>query len=159
MSAVPSATPSTSRRTSESGSTQPGGVDPRGPRFAAAVTTVVLSVALLLASPILLGLQTVVFAVGALLGPARQPYGAVFRRVIRPRLSAPTHLEDPAAPRFAQVCGLAFGVVGLLGFALGLTGLALAAIALALGAAFLNAVFDYCLGCEFYVRAQRLRHP
>ena len=158
MSTVPPATPSTSRPTGESASTRPG-VDPRGPRFAAAVTTLVLSVALVLASPILLALQTLVFAVGALLGPARQPYGAVFRRVIRPRLSAPTHLEDPAAPRFAQVCGLAFGVVGLLGFALGLTGLALAAIALALGAAFLNAVFDYCLGCEFYVRAQRLRHP
>ncbi len=133
------------------------GLDPRGPRFGAALTTVVLAAALVLASPVLLALQAVVFAIGAFAGPVRQPYGAIFRRFVRPRLEAPDHLEDPAAPRFAQFCGLAFSLVGLLGFALGAEWLALGAIAFALAAAFLNAAFDFCIGCEIYLRAQRLR--
>ncbi len=134
-----------------------GGIDPRGPRFGAGVTTVVLSAALVLASPVLLALQAVVFAIGALAGPAQQPYGLLFKRFVRPRLAAPTHLEHPAAPRFAQACGLAFSLVGLLGFAVGWQWLALGATAFALAAAFLNAAFDFCIGCEIYLRAQRLR--
>lgn len=136
---------------------RPAGIDPRGPRFGAAFTTVVLAGALVLASPVLLALQAVVFAIGAFAGPARQPYGIVFKRLVRPRLTAPDHLEDPAAPRFAQACGLAFSLVGLLGFALGAQWLALGAIGFALAAAFLNAAFDFCVGCEIYLRAQRLR--
>lgn len=133
------------------------GIDPRGPRFAAAVSTVVLAVTFLLASPILLAIQTVAFALGAFAGPRRQPYGIVYRRFVQPQLGPPEFLEDPAPPRFAQLCGVLFGTVGLIGFSLGITWLALAAIGLALAAAFLNAVFDFCVGCEIYVRAQRLR--
>ena len=131
-------------------------IDPRGVRFTAAVTTVVLAVSLLLASPWLLALQAVVFGLGVWLGPARQPYSILFRRFVRPRLGPPAHLEDPAAPRFAQGCGLAFSLVGLLGFATGATWLALTALAFALAAAFLNAAFDFCIGCEIYLRTQRL---
>ncbi len=134
-----------------------GGIDPRGPRFGAAMTSVVLSAALVLASPVLLAVQAVVFALGVLAGPAKQPYGLLFKQFVRPRLAAPTHLEHPGAPRFAQGCGLAFSLVGLLGFALGWQWLALGAIGLALAAAFLNAAFDFCVGCEVYLRAQRLR--
>jgi hypothetical protein len=147
MTALTSATPTI----------RPTEIDPRGPRFGAAITTGVLAAALVLASPVLLALQAVVFAIGAVAGPAKQPYGLFFKRFVRPRLAPPAHLEDPAAPRFAQICGLAFSVVGLLGFALGATWLALGAIAFALAAAFLNAAFDFCIGCEIYLRAQRLR--
>ena len=98
-----------------------------------------------------------VFALGVTLGPARQPYAIVFRRLVRPRLAPPAHLEDPAAPRFAQACGLAFALVGLLGYVLGWTWLALGATGLALAASFLNAAFDFCVGCEIYLRIQRLR--
>ena len=134
------------------------GIDPRGPRFAAVITTVVLSAALVLASPVLLALQAVVFAVGAISRrPEYRPYGILFRHLVRPRLAPPAFLEDPASSRFAQACGLAFSLVGLLGFAVGAQWLALGAIAFALAAAFLNAAFDFCIGCEIYVRAQRLR--
>jgi hypothetical protein len=136
---------------------RPTGLDPRGPRFGAAITTVVLAAALVLASPVLLAVQAVVFAIGTVAGPARQPYGLLFKHLVRPRLAPPAHLEDPAAPRFAQACGLAFSLVGLLGFAIGAPWLALGAIALALAAAFLNAAFDFCIGCELYLRARRLR--
>lgn len=131
-------------------------IDPRGVRFTAGITTAVLALALVLQSPLLLGLQAIVFALGVGLGPARQPYAVVFRRLVRPRLGPPSHVEDPAAPRFAQGCGLVFSLVGLLGFAVGATWLALGAISLALTAAFLNAAFDFCIGCEIYLRAQRV---
>jgi hypothetical protein len=144
--------------TLESATDCSAGIDPRGPRFAAVITTLVLSAALVLASPALLALQAVVFAVGAISSrPEWRPYGILFRTLVRPRLGPPQHLEDPASSRFAQACGLAFSLVGLVGFALGAQWLALGAIGLALGAAFLNAAFDFCIGCEIYLRAQRLR--
>ncbi len=133
------------------------GIDARGPRFSAGVTVVVLSAGLVLVSPVLLAIQTVVYAVGVVAGPARQPYGWMYRQFVSPRLAAPAYLEDPAAPRFAQACGLTFSMVGMLGFAVGAAWLAIGAMGFALGAAFLNAAFDFCLGCEIYLRSQRLR--
>jgi len=43
-------------------------IDPRGLRFAAAVTTVVLALALLTGNVVVLALQAIVFAAGVLLG-------------------------------------------------------------------------------------------
>lgn len=142
-------------------------VDPRAPRFGAALTTVVLAAALLsLGSPLgpalgtaLLVWQAVAFGLGAMVGLRAQPYGVVFRRWVRPRLGPPAELEDAAAPRFAQSVGLAFVLVALLALALSATAVAYAAVAAALAAAFLNAAFDVCLGCEVYLRARRLLAP
>src|SRR5690606_33118610 len=96
-------------------------IDPRGPQFAAALTTLVLATVLLTApGPLATGLlaaQALVFATGAVRGVQHTPYAWLFRTVVRPRLAAPDHLEDPAPPRFAQSVGLGFAVVGLLGFA------------------------------------------
>jgi hypothetical protein len=134
------------------------GVDPRGPRFAAGVTSVVLALVLITPTPVavtVLALQTVVFAIGALRGIQHTPYAWLFRTVVRPRLGAPGGLEDPQPPRFAQAVGLGFAVVGLLGFATGLTVLALVATGFALAAALLNAVFGFCLGCEIYLLLTR----
>lgn len=137
-------------------------IDPRGPQVAAAITAVVLVAVLLLApSPLaiaLLGVQAVVFAVGALRGVQHTPYSWVFRRLIRPRLSPPAELEDPAPPRFAQAVGLGFAVVGLLGFVAGADVLGFVAVGFALAAALLNAVFRFCLGCEMYLLVQRFTH-
>jgi hypothetical protein len=146
-----------SRTTSATATRQ---IDARGPRFGAAVTTVVLALTLLsipsTLSLLLLGAQTVVFALGALAGLQAQPYGIVFRRLVRPRLGAPTEFEDPAPPRFAQSVGLVFALVGLLGLLAGATALAYVAVAFALGAAFLNAAFNFCLGCEMYLLGRRV---
>lgn len=135
-------------------------IDPRGPRFGGAVTTVVLAAALILAGTtagtLLVVWQTVVFALGALVGLQAQPYGIVFRRVVRPRLGPPAELEDAAPPRFAQAVGLGFLVVALVALLAGATVVASIAIAFALAAAFLNAAFDFCLGCELYLLGRRL---
>ena len=135
-------------------------IDPRGPRFTAAVTLVVFAVVLLIApAPIgiaLLAAQTVFFAIGAFQGVQHTPTAYVFRTFVRPRLSAPTHLEDDAPPRFAQTVGLGFAVVALVGYLLGATLLGQVAAAFALAAALLNSVFGFCLGCELYLLLQRL---
>ena len=134
-------------------------VDPRGQRFAAGVTAVVLAAVLLLGpSPLglaLLAVQTVLFAVGAGLGVQHTPHAWVYRAVVRPRLGPPAELEDPAPPRFAQAVGLTFAAVALVAFAAGLTTLGLLATGLALAAAFLNAAFGLCLGCEMYLLLRR----
>ena len=139
--------------------TAPSRVDPRGQRFSAALTAALLVVALA-ASPstlttVLVGLQLLVFAAGSLLGPARTPYSLVFRTLVRPRLGAPRELEDAAPPRFAQTVGLGFAAVSLVGYLAGATAVGAVAAGFALAAAFLNAAFGFCLGCELYLIGKR----
>ena len=131
-------------------------VDPRGPRFAASVTAVVLAFVILTGSPLLAFAQTLVFAAGAAFGLGAAPYGVVFRRLVRPRLAPPAELEAELPPRFAQAVGTAFGVVATLGYVTGATALGAGAAALALAAAFLNAAFGFCLGCEVLLLARRI---
>lgn len=138
-------------------------VDVRGPRFSAWVTTTVLIITLAVsavsptAAAVILGLQAVVFAIGTLLGPHRAPYGTIFRTLIQPRLSPVTEREPVPPLQFAQLLGFTFAAVGTVGFATGVTLLGVIATALALGAAFLNAAFGICLGCQIYPLITRLR--
>ena len=130
-------------------------IDPRGPRFGAAITVAVLAAVLITGNAWLLAVQAVVFAIGALAGLRYAPYGAVFRRLVRPRLGPPAQTEAEAPPRFAQGVGMIFAALGVLGYASGVTALGIACTALALVAAFLNAAFDLCLGCQVYLFIQR----
>jgi hypothetical protein len=130
-------------------------IDPRGPRFGAVITVVVLAVVLITGSAWLLAAQALVFATGALAGLRYAPYGVVYRRLIRPRLGPPARTEAEAPPRFAQGVGMVFALGGVLGYATGATGVGIAFTALALVAAFLNAAFDICLGCQAYLFIQR----
>jgi hypothetical protein len=132
-------------------------VDPRGQRCNAALSAIVLAVVLVTGSAWLLAAQAVVFAIGALLGLRYSPYGYLYRYAIRPRLGPPAELEAAAPPRFAQGVGLVFAAVGVAGYAAGVTPLGMAATAAALAAAFLNAAFGFCLGCEMYLLIQRVR--
>lgn len=131
-------------------------IDVRGPRFGAAVTTLVLAVVLVTGSAWLLAWQTLAFALGAAGGVTRSPYGVLFRTAVRPRIGPPTGFEAPEPPRFAQAVGLVFAGLGLVGYTLGPVWLGLAATGAALAAAFLNAVFGYCLGCEMYLLMRRV---
>lgn len=137
-------------------------VDVRGPRFTAWITTAVLAAVLLIwqFSPgwatAVLAAQTVVFAIGATGGPRRHPYGQLFGRWVAPRLGPVTEREPVAPLRFAQLVGLIFAVVGVAGFVFfPLAGLI--ATGFALVAAFLNAAFGICLGCQLYPLIARLR--
>lgn len=131
-------------------------VDPRGPRFGAAVTTAVLAAVLITGSGWLLAAQALVFALGAFGGLRIAPYGLVFRLLVRPRIGPPDQMEFEAPPRFAQGVGFVFAAVGAVGYLGGVTALGVVATACAFGAAFLNAAFDFCLGCEVHLRLSRL---
>jgi hypothetical protein len=138
---------------------QPTKVDPRGLRFAAGVTTVLLALTLILNSAWPLAVQAVVFAISVAFGVQASPYGQLFKRLIRPRLGPPRELEDAAPPRFAQLVGLVFAAAGLLGYLTGLTVLGVVATGFALVAAFVNAAVGLCLGCEAYLLIHRIRTP
>ena len=130
-------------------------IDPRGPRTAAWITTVVLAVVLLTGSALLLAVQAVVFASGV---RGASPYGVVFRRLVRPRLGPPAELEPEAPVRTAQLVGLVVATVGIAGALAGSSVVLAAAAGLALAAAFLNAAFGLCLGCELHLLIRRTTH-
>ncbi|OMC27292.1 hypothetical protein A5739_18520 [Mycobacterium colombiense] len=145
--------------------TQPDLVDVRGPRFAAWVTTAVLVLALVvsaaspLAAAVILVAQAVIFAIGAAGGPRKHPYGRIFATVLAPRLG-PVQDREPTPPlKFAQLVGLIFAVLGAAGFAAGAVLFGVIATAAALVAAFLNAAFAICLGCQLYPLVARFRRP
>lgn len=127
-------------------------IDPRGPRVGASITSLVLVAAIVLVSTpvgvVLVAWQTLVFGLGAVVGLHAQPYGVLYRTFIQPRLARPTELEDAAGPRFAQAVGFAMLVLALVAVVAGLTLVATIVLAMALAAAFLNAAFGLCLGCE-----------
>lgn len=133
-------------------------IDPRGPRFGAAITALLLLLTVFLtlvgasaASLWLLSAVCALFAWGAIFGTGRHPYGVLFKKFVRPRLAPPRELEKAAPPTFAQAVGLGVTLVGVV---LGWAGVPEAvgiAAAFAFVAAFLNAVFDYCVGCQLYL--------
>jgi len=159
------------------------GIDPRSPRFAATITSVLLLVGLVLAltgvsvahsddggwlirsaslaeraaDPGFIALLVIAaLFLWAVLSPASHPWAVLFRRLVRPRLAPPRDLEDPRPPRFAQGVGLF--VVGA-GLVLHLLGVPLAlpiAAAAAFIAAFLNAAIGFCLGCQIYLLLSRI---
>jgi len=135
-------------------------IDPRGPRFGAAITTVVLA-AILLTIPsnvavVLLVIQTAVFALGAFVGLQAQPYGILYRKLVAPKLGKPSELEAVEPPQFAQFIGFLFATTGLIALLAGADLVATIAVGFALGAAVLNAAFNFCLGCEMYLIGKRI---
>lgn len=149
-------------------------IDPRGPRFGAAITSVLLLVTIALgltdlgttgtlaeraSTPafLLLAVLTALFAWGALQGVSKHPYGLLFRALVRPRLSPPAFTESEKPPTFAQLVGFLVAGTGIILQLAGVPyGLVIAAGA-AFIASFLNAVFAYCLGCEIYALLVRAK--
>ena len=131
-------------------------IDARGPRYSAAITSFVLALALITESSYVIGFQFAVFLSAVLFGLRRSIYGFIYRNLIQPRLSGPIPSEDQRAPRFAQLIGALFAFAALLGGVSGNSAVFLIATSFALGAAFLNAAFGFCLGCQIYLILLRL---
>lgn len=130
-------------------------LDPRAVRFAGAVTALMFTLVLIFSFAWLALVQAVVFAFTAV-SPRHGPYGVIYRTAVAPNLPPPKELEPAGPVRFAQLVGMIFAVIAAAGYILGLPVLGAAMAALALFAAFLNAVFGICLGCEVYLAALRL---
>lgn len=140
------------------------GIDPRGPRFGAAITSVLLLITVFLgldrateqAGFVLLAIIDALFLVGSVYGNSRHPYGLIFKKFVRPRLAAPKELEDPRPPQFAQTVGFLVASLGLVTSAFEFEyGVALFA-GFAFVAAFLNAAFAFCLGCQIWLGLRRV---
>ena len=137
-------------------------IDPRGPRFGAAITSALSLTAFGIAVSANDGFATaypviVLLAVlfsWSVFSPKTHPYGLIFKKLVRPRLAAPSELEDSRPPQFAQKVGLGFALLGLVGF-----WFAPVLVAVSAGfiffAAFLNAFFNFCLGCQMYLGLKR----
>jgi len=132
-------------------------IDARGPRWSAVITTVVLATALVTSSVWVIAFQAVVFAIGALRGPQFTPYAIIFKKFIKPRLKSTVTFEDVRPPQFAQAVGLIFALVALIASVTGAGGVFTVAVGFALAAAFLNAAFNFCLGCQMYLLVLRTR--
>lgn len=143
---------------------KPNGIDPRGPRFGASITAILLLVTVFITIPlasapidveapgyILLVIIAGIFLWGAVGGAQNHPYGLFFVKFIRPRLKAPEFVESPAGPTFAQVIGFIVTITGVVLYLIGVAPALAVAAGVAFVAAFLNAVFGYCLGCEIYL--------
>ena len=131
-------------------------IDARGPRFAASLTAIVLAFALVTSNIWIVIAQAVIFAIGAIKGPQFTPYAFIFRKFIRPRLKSTANMEDVRPPQFAQSVGLLFALAAIAGNTIGIEPIFAVAVSFALAAAFLNAVFNFCLGCELYLLLLRL---
>ncbi|WP_243076770.1 DUF4395 domain-containing protein [Microbacterium sp. SS28] len=163
--------------------TPAGGVDPRGLRFAAGITALLLlldvllgltglstaqaadgtwliaqaSIAERVADPaFLLLLVTALLFLWGVLSPRTAPWGVLYRKAVQPRLAPPAELEDPRPPRFAQGVGLFVVAIGLVLQIAGVPWALPIAAGAAFVAAFLNAAFGLCLGCQLYLLLQRI---
>jgi hypothetical protein len=132
-------------------------IDARGPRFGAVITTVVLATALATNNVWVIVAQALVFAIGAIKGPQFTPYAFIYKSFVKPRLKGEFVGEDVRPPQFAQTVGLLFALTAIGGSLIGVNPIFTIAVAFALGAAFLNAAFNFCLGCEIYLLLLRAR--
>jgi hypothetical protein len=132
-------------------------IDARGPRFGAVITTLVLTAFLATEVTVLLHLQLLVFALGAFFGLKYSPYGFIYSKLIKPRLRGDIPAEDVRPPQFAQLVGFLFAITATILYDLGLETAGLIVVGFALAAAFLNAVFNFCLGCEVYLLIARAK--
>lgn len=132
-------------------------IDARGPRWSAVITTIILAIALVTSNLWVISFQAVVFAIGAIRGPQFTPYALIFKKLVKPRLKSEVTFEDVRPPQFAQSVGLGFALVAVIASVVGAGGVFTVAVGFALAAAFLNAAFNFCLGCQVYLLLVRTR--
>ena len=139
-------------------------VDPRGPRFGAAITSALMVLVIFFSldettvnlAAAIMAFSVVMFIFGSTLGPSRHPYSYLFKYTLRMMLPAPNVMEDSRPVHFAQVVGLIVTGSGLLLHLIAVPYALPIAAAAAFVAAFFNALFAYCLGCQMYLGLKRL---
>jgi hypothetical protein len=133
-------------------------IDARGPRFGALITTIVLTASLATEARVLLHWQLLVFALGAFFGLKYSPYGFIYSKLVKPRLRGEVPTEDVRPPQFAQLVGFIFAITATILYDLALDTAGMIVVGFALAAAFLNAAFNFCLGCEVYLLIARAKN-
>ena len=125
-------------------------IDPRGHRFGAATSSLILIASFLAGWVPGVALVLVSIGVSAAFGLKYSIYGAIWRRIVKIARLGPTEPEHEYPPRFAQVLGSVALTLSMLAFVLGVPVLGwLFALAVA-GLQTLLATTGYCLGCRLY---------
>ena len=125
-------------------------IDPRGHRFGAGLSAILIAASFVLNQPLGVALAFLSIGVSGAFGLRYSIYGAIWRRIVRIAHLGRTEMEHEYPPRFAQVFGSVVLAVALLGFAVGLpiVGWGLSAAVAALQTVL--ATTGYCLGCRLY---------
>jgi hypothetical protein len=126
-------------------------IDPRGQRFGAGLSAVVLAVTILLDLPIGVALVAVALGVSSALGTRWFVFGRPWPTVRRLlRLGPPSAPEPEVGPRFAQALGTTFLALGTILLLAGLRPLGWLPVVAVVALQTLLAVTGYCLGCRLY---------
>ncbi len=125
-------------------------IDPRGQRFGAAVSAVVLAVAFLLDLPWLAALVGLNLLLSAAFGTRLFLPGRAWPLIRRTLRLGPTEPEHEYPPRFAQAMGGTFLAVATLAFVVGLPVVGWLLVAAVAGLQTLLAATGICVGCRMY---------
>jgi len=127
-----------------------GRIDPRGMRFGAGISAVLLVAGFLTDARWIVPVVLLTLGASAAFGMRYSIYGVAWRRLVPLLRLGPAEPEHEYPPRFAQTLGSIALTLAVLSFIVGLTGLGwLFALAVA-GLQGLLAVTGYCLGCRLY---------
>jgi hypothetical protein len=125
-------------------------IDPRGHRFGAGLSALILVIAFVAQVPLLVGVALLSIGTSAAFGLRFSIYGAIWRRIVKVFSLPPTTPEHEYPPRFAQTLGSVALSLSLVAFVLGAAPLGwLFALAVA-GLQGVLAATGYCLGCRLY---------
>lgn len=125
-------------------------IDPRGHRFGAGVSAVILIVAAITGTPWLVAVALVSIGVSAAFGLRYSIYGIVWRRIAAAAGLGKVEPEHEYPPRFAQVLGSTALTLALIAFLAGATTLGWVFTLAVAALQTLLAVTGYCLGCRLY---------
>ena len=125
-------------------------IDPRGHRFGAGVSAIVLIVAAVTGTAWLVAVALLSIGVSAVFGLRYSIYGIVWRRIAAAAGLAKVELEHEYPPRFAQVLGSTALSLALIAFIAGATPLGWAFTLAVAGLQSVLALTGYCLGCRLY---------
>jgi hypothetical protein len=129
----------------------PRKIDPRGHRFGAGLSVVILGLGFAAGAPIVVPLVAVALGVSALFGTRYSILGRpwpVVRRVLR--LGPPAELESEFPPRFAQMLGTIGLLLATLLIVIGATTAGWLLTGAVAGLQLVLAATGYCLGCRLY---------
>ena len=125
-------------------------IDPRGHRFGAGVSAMLLIAAFVTGTPWLVAVVLATIGVSAAFGLRYSIYGVAWRRIARALALPKVEPEHEYPPRFAQVLGSVALILSLVAFAVGATTLGWVFALAVAGLQTLLATTGYCLGCKLY---------
>jgi hypothetical protein len=125
-------------------------IDPRGHRFGAGVSAIVLLAGFVLNAPVLVAVALLSIGTSAAFGLRWSVYGAAWRRIVRVLSLSPTSPEHEYPPRFAQTLGSVVLIASLVAFVGGASPAGWVLAFAVAGLQTLLAVTGYCLGCRLY---------